>query len=1019
MAGERRHLTVLFCDLVGSTAIAAQLDPEEWRETVAGYHRIATEAITRFDGHVAKYLGDGVMAYFGYPQAHDNDAERAARAGLAILDAISDLNQQPAHAKLSARIGIDSGLVVIGKSAGQDADVFGDAPNVAARVEAAAEPGTVAITDATQRLVSGLFVVEDLGAHELKGIERPVQLYRVIRPSGIRGRFEAAAAAGGLTPFVGREDELRSLMSRWERVLDGEGQVALIIGEAGIGKSRLLQRFHEQIAGTPHTWIEAGAGAFFQNTPFYPITEILRQGLFAGGNGPPDAIAQLAGVLTHVGLKPAEAIPLIAPLLNLPLPAEYPPSTLSPEQQRRRLLATLVEWVLGSARVQPLIIATEDLHWADPSTLELIHLLVEQGASARLLLLYTARPEFHAPWAMRAHHTQITLNRLSARDIRTMVGQVAAHKGLSDATIATVIERTGGVPLFVEELTRAVSERDGDGANREIPATLHDSLMARLDRLGGAAKEVAQVAAVVGREFSYELLHAIHPAAEVDLQSALAKLADAELVYARGIAPDATYTFKHALIQDAAYEALLKTRRRELHRKVAQTLTEKFAEIAEAHPEVLARHWTEGAEIELAIAAWTKAGKAAEARNAFKEAVEGYQQALTLLSLQPESPERDLRELQFRQSFVAMLQITRGWAALETIEAVKRAAMLAETSGNLAQFANWVGARAFTAWISADLSTSMALAEQALELRLRDGNANGIAYAYLQQLMTRFWLGDLDGAEKNFSAGLKFFDDPTFRKNSIGSLIAVFGYASWNALVLGRADVARQRLAQMMEAASANNPHDLVFAGHHAAVIRSLLREYEQAEALALQAVELSEKHQFPNEAAAARCALGHARAQLGSPVEGIALIRHGIAGLLESGQHLGVALHTACLAAAQAGAGAVADALETVERALATDFDEPVFRPEALRVRGELRLKQGQTKLADADFHEAIALAQSMSAKSWELRATMSLARLLAQQGRRDEARTMLAAIYNWFTEGLDTADLKDAKALLDELPT
>ena len=449
----------------------------------------------------------------------------------------------------------------------------------------------------------------------------------------MRGRFQAATAAGGLTPFVGREDELRSLTSRWERVLDGEGQVALIIGEAGIGKSRLVQRFHEQIAGTPHTWVEAGAGAFFQNTPFYPVSEMLRQ--FLGEAPPQDQIAQLERRLTAAGLKPAEAMPLIAPLLNLPLPPEYPPSTLSPEQQRRRLLATLVEWVLGSARAQPLVIAIEDLHWVDPSTLELIQLLVEQGATAPLLLLYTARPEFRAPWPLRAHHTQITLNRLSARDIRTIVAQVAASKALSDDTVATVVERTGGVPLFVEELTRAVLESGGAGlTGREIPATLHDSLMARLDRLG-PAKEV-----IAGRRGDRSrVLLRIAARGPSDRRgksaAALRKLADAELLYVRGIAPDATYQFKHALIRDAAYEALLKSRRKELHLIVARTIDEKFPALKETHPEVLARHWTEAGEIEPAITEWTRAGKAAEARNAFMEAQEGLQQALALLNCCP------------------------------------------------------------------------------------------------------------------------------------------------------------------------------------------------------------------------------------------------------------------------------------------------------------------------------------------------------------------------------------------------
>src|SRR6202049_3197527 len=362
VVGERRHLTVLFCALVGSTASASQLDPEEWQETVGGYHRAAAEAITRLDGHVAKYLGDGVMAYFGWPAAHDNDAERAARAGLGILDAIAKLNEQPGHAKLSARVGIDSGTVVIGKGAGNEAEVFGDVPNIAARVQATAEPGTVAITGATHRLVSGLFVVEDRGAQELKGIERPLKLYRVVRPSGMRGRFPAMAALRGMTPFVGREDELRSLLNRWERVLEGEGQVVTIIGEAGIGKSRLVQRFREELAATPYTWLECATAPFFQNTPFYAVADMLRQSFHWEPSHTVDQrLAGLEASLGLAGLDPNEAVPLIAPLLELPVGARYPALAMAPDQQRKRLLATIVAWTFGAAKAQPLVITTEDL----------------------------------------------------------------------------------------------------------------------------------------------------------------------------------------------------------------------------------------------------------------------------------------------------------------------------------------------------------------------------------------------------------------------------------------------------------------------------------------------------------------------------------------------------------------------------------------------------------------------------------------------------------------------------------
>ncbi len=835
----------------------------------------------------------------------------------------------------------------------------------------------------------------------------------------MRGRLGAAAAARGLTPFVGREDELRLLMTRWERALEGEGQVALIIGEAGIGKSRMVQRFREQIAGTPHTWVEAAAGAFFQNTPFYAVTEMLRELLaWRGDDSAEEQLGQLETRLELAGLKPAEALPLIAPLLNLPLPAKYPPSPLSPEQQRRRLLATLVEWALGVARVQPTIIAIEDLHWADPSTLELLQLLVEQGTTARLLLLFTARPEFHAQWPPRTHHTQITLNRLSARNVRTMVGEVAAQKALSEETIATVLERTGGVPLFVEELTRAVLESSNAKlTEREIPVTLHDSLMARLDRLG-AAKEVAQVGAVIGSEFSYELLHAVHPIDEADLQGALRKLADAELIYVHGIPPDANYTFKHALVRDAAYEALLKSRRRGLHHRVALTITEKFSAMAEAQPEVLARHWTEAGETERAIAEWSRAGKAARARSAFREAQDGYEQALTLVALLSESSERDNRELYLRQSIVQMLYITKGFAAYETKEATERAAALAEKSGNLTQLVSSISSQVMISLFSGDLGAASTLADQALEFALREGSPRILGRAHHHQQMTRYYLGDFAGSEKHFTAGLKSFNDPGFHDQGAATLVAAFAFASWNARMLGHIDVARERITRMMAIVNGSNPYEVAFSWMFDALHRFGLREYEQAEASAARALELAEKHHIPQPTPFSRFILGQARAQLGRTTEGIALIRRGLAGLLEIGMRLTVPYIVASLAEAQEREGAIADALETVEHGLQANPKELLFyRPEALRLRGELWLKHGKTELAEADLHASIALAQKMSAKTWELRATMSLARMLRDTDRRGEARTMLAEIYGWFTEGFDTADLKDAKALLDQL--
>jgi class 3 adenylate cyclase/tetratricopeptide (TPR) repeat protein len=1053
--GERRHLTVLFCDLVGSTEIAARLDPEEWREIVADYHHAAAQAIERFGGHVAQYLGDGVMAYFGYPEAHDNDAERAPRAGLAILEAISRLNQPSTRPELLVRIGIDSGSVVVGASAGKEADVFGDTPNIAARVQAAAEPGTVVITDATHRLVSGLFVVAQFGAQALKGIERPVQLYRVIQPSAVRGRLEAAAATRGLTPFVGREDELRLLANRWQRLLEGEGQVVAVIGEAGIGKSRLVQQFRQQITTTPHTWIEAAAAPFYQNTPFYPIAEALwqlvweptldrfgdyvselaKKGEKSGASDPTDdsphplfniregqeegaegQLAELQSGLARVGIKASDALPLLAPLFHLPLSANYVPSSLPPEQQRRRLLAILIEWLIAAARAQPLVIVIEDLHWADPSTLELIQLMTEQGNAAQLLLVYTARPEFRGEWPLRAHHTQITLNRLSARDVRAMIAQVAAQNALANETLDAVVERTSGVPLFVEELTRAVLERGNDKlAGREIPVTLHDSLMARLDRLG-PAKEVLQVGSVIGAEFSYELLRAIHPLDEAALQRELRKLTDVDLLHARGLPPEATYRFKHALIRDAAYEALLKSRRKELHRLVARAIDEKFPDFQKSHPEVLARHWTEAAETERAISEWLRAATSAEASKALNEALESYQHALTLTLQLPPSPERQSRELELRQSIVWTLAVTRGWAAAETVEATEQAAMIAANAGNLYRIVKFIVSQSAAALASGELTAGAKLADQAVDLAIREGSEVCLFYAYGVRVVSDHLLGRFVDAENDFAVASTFFGNPDVRELPAG-VVSVLMVGSWNAWIMGRPDLAVKREAMLIAAADIAKPFDLVNSWYGSSYLRLCMREYRAAETLAARALDLCQKHEFLQLLGHAECALGCARVGINCTNEGIALIRQGIHSLREAHAPIKVSHFMTFLAAALGAIGATNKALDTIEQALGASPNDPASRPERFRVRGELLLSQGSLDKAENDFRESITLARQMGAKAWELRAAMSLARLLDQQGRRDEAKTMLTEIYHRFTEGFGTADLKEAKALLDEL--
>jgi len=1016
--GERRHLTVLFCDLVNSTAIAAQLDPEEWREIVADYHRTTARAIERFGGYVAHYLGDGVMAFFGYPAAHENDAERAARAGLAIVDGIAVLNRKPARPKLSARVGIHSGAVVVGGGAGTKVDVFGDTPNIAARVQTAAAADSLLITSATYRLLSGRFTVEDCGAQVLKGIETPLQLYRVIQPSGVR-EHPNSAAARGLAAFVGREAELRLLTSRWECTQSGKGQMVLIVGEAGIGKSRLVQEFHARLNDTHHTWIECAGEQFFENAPFHPISEALERWLTAQGCvGIEQRAHRLEQVLKSVGLQPAEGVPLLMDLLGDAPPEHYAPLFLTPEQRRRRLFATMAGWVLGAARVRATVFVMEDLHWADPSTIEFIQMLLQQGVGLPVLLLFTTRPEFTPPWSADPDYAQLILTGLSDNEVREMVNGVAAQlSGIHRSTAELVAQRASGIPLFIEELTRLVLESGGRAAPHEIPPTLNDSLMARLDRLG-RAKEVCQIAAVIGGEFPYKLLEGVAAFPAAELQSDLAKLEDAGLIYARGEPPDSTYQFKHALIQDAAYDALLKSRRRELHGTVAQAMVERFAELAESQPAIIARHWTDAGRDDLAIPAWQKVGDATRARQAFKETEEAYRHALAILEKQPDSKDRDARELKLRSALGEVLQITRGYASPEAIEANRRARMLAEASGNLGQIVlDLLGTWIAITVTAADHSATNEIADRMLDLAEREGNPASRGFAHMVKLCNCYYRGDFDGCENYFALGRQFFDAPTFR-NFRGAIAHTFGFAAYNAATLGRADAARDRLQHTLSVARENqSPYDLAFALQQQSNLCLMLREPTPAEGAAAEALALSEEHGFPYFGFTSRIALGWARAQLGQVPEGIELIRRGLIETARNRMRNFIPRYLTYLAAAQILDGAVADASGSLDQALEANPQELLYRPETIRLRGELQLSRGQSEQAQADFLEAIALARGMSAKGWELRATMSLARLLAQRQRRAEARTKLVEVYKPFTEGFDTADLREAKALLAEL--
>ena len=645
---ERRQVTVMFSDLVGSTALSARMDPEDLREVISAYQKCVAERVGRFGGFVAKFMGDGVLVYFGYPQAHEDDAERAVRAGLELVAAVGGLKT---HAPLQTRVGVATGLVVvgdlIGSGASQEQAIVGETPNLAARLQGIAEPNSVVIADSTRKLLGNLFELEDLGARDLKGIAGPVRAWAALRTSSAEGRFEAFHASG-LADVVGREEETELLLRRWSKAKSGEGQVVLLSGEAGIGKSRLTAAVLERVAAEPHTRLRYFCSPQHTDSAFYPIiSQMERAAGFTHDDNTQAKLDKLDALLAQTSTSMQDAA-LFAEMLSLPNDGRYPALELTPEQRRQRTLEALSLQIEALTRSSPVLMIFEDAHWTDPTSLEAFGRTLDRIKSLRVLLIGTYRPEFEPPWIGRPYVTALTINRLADRDIATIIDRVAANKGLPANIRQDIIERTDGIPLFVEEMTKAVLEAENEGDTERavgaipapsmaVPASLHASLMARLDRLG-SAKEVAQIGAVIGREFPHALIAAVARKGEPELRTALDRLIDAGLLFRQGVAHHATYLFKHALVQDAAYGTLLREPRRALHARIAETLESQFAEIAERQPELLARHCTEAGLIEKAVGLWGKAGQQSLERSALVEAVEQFTRALSQIATMQMTP---------------------------------------------------------------------------------------------------------------------------------------------------------------------------------------------------------------------------------------------------------------------------------------------------------------------------------------------------------------------------------------------
>jgi len=684
-AAERRQLTVMFCDLVGSTALSSQLDPEDLREVIAAYHRAVAESIAGFDGFVAKYMGDGVLAYFGYPRAHEDDAERAVRAGLGVIDAVGRLDVK--SVKLGTRVGIATGLVVvgdlIGEGSAQEQSVVGETPNLAARLQTLAAPDAVVIAASTRRLVGDLFDYRDLGTVEMKGIVAPVPAWQVLRPSVVASRFEALRGST-LSPLVGRDEETDLLLRRWTRAKAGDGQVVLISGEPGLGKSRITVALEQRLDAEPHLRLRYYCSSYHQDSALYPfIDQLGRAAVFARDDPPASKLEKLEALLTLAG-PPDEDVTLLADLLLLPASGRHSLPDLSPRRKKERTLEALLRQLEGLAHQQPVLMVFEDAHWIDPTSLELLDLAIERVGSLPVLLIVTFRPEFQPPWTGQPQVTMLALNRLDRHDRTVLVEQIAGGKALPDEVVDQIADRADGVPLFVEELTKSVLESgllreerdryvlDGVLPPFAIPTTLHDSLLARLDRLA-SVRNVAQIGAAIGREFPYALLRAVSRLSEDELQTALARLVASELVFQRGRPPDAVYMFKHALVQDTAHGSLLRNARQQLHARIAEALAAHSPEMMDSQPELFAQHYAEAGLVKRAVAYWGKAGHRSAARSAMAEAAAQFQKALDQLALLSGGPKRRRQELEFCSSLGAALRFVKGQAAPETGRVFARA----------------------------------------------------------------------------------------------------------------------------------------------------------------------------------------------------------------------------------------------------------------------------------------------------------------------------------------------------------
>jgi predicted ATPase/class 3 adenylate cyclase len=1035
--GERRQITVMFCDLVGSTALSARMDPEDLRDVIGVYHACAAEVVARYEGFVAQYLGDGVLVYFGYPRAHEDDAERAVRAGLALVEAVGQLGV--ASDSLQVRIGIATGLVVVGELIGsgetKERGALGETPNLAARLQAMATPNAVVVASSTRRLFGNLFECLDLGTIEVKGFSEPVSACQVLRPSSVQSRFEALRGPS-LTPLVGREREIGLLLGCWEQSQLGEGQVVLLSGEPGIGKSRMIRALREQLAEETYTPLSFFCDPYHQTSALHPvIVQLERAAGFVADDSAKQRLDKLENTLSQAATGVAEAVPLIAALLSIATGDRYPPLSLTPQKQREKTLNALLAQFAALAAHRPVLMVFEDVHWIDPTSREFLEQLLERTQSWPMLLILTFRPEFDPPGAGAPHVTSLTLNRLSRKLGAALVERVTSGRALPRTVLNQIVTHTDGVPLFIEELTKTVLEsgllRDegecyvltGPLPPLAIPATLHDSLMARLDRLA-PVKELAQVGAALGREFSHEVIAAVSPLGDDALHGALGQLVDAELVFRRGTPPNATYTFKHVLVQDAAYDSLLKSKRQQLHGRIADVLESRFPETTEAQPELLAHHCTQAGLVEKAVAYWHKAGRQAIARSAMTEAVAQLTKALDALGTLPGSPERHRNELELQLALGGALVAAKGWGAPEMGRAYARARELCREVGETSLLVTALWGLYQFHHNRAELDAGGAAAADLLCVAERQDETAVQAIGHRSVGIVLLFRGQLAAAMPHLERALAVDPQRHLRRIlvPIDTRVSCLSFVAWNLLYQGYPDAALLRSRQALaEAHELSHPFTLAFARHVNCVFHQVRGDRSEVQRLAAMLIPLAADQGFPHLWGTGTIFHGWAVAAGGELKAGLVQMRQGLAAKQATGAELKVPYYLGLMAQLYQSADRAAEALPLLADAVARvdETEERWFEAELHRLRGEALLSLPGADRAEAEgcLGRALVVAREQNGKWWELRAATGLARLWREQGKRAEARDLLAPVYGWFTEGFDTADLRAAKALLEEL--